>query len=152
MSHAVAISLCSAIELSLNEWGGNCESRMITWTRLGLSSRGWHCFMNCSAWEVDSPHVCVSGAYRCGNLEPIYRPLSPCSESAGYCIRYLQRTFDLTGMISCIFLLLCCVVSLQYHLFPPCVNCFYRKERWWSPEPRPQCRFPESRFKPDGGD
>ena len=73
MSHAVAISLCSAIELSLNEWGGNCESRMITWTRLGLSSRGWHCFMNCSAWEVDSPHVCV----RCISLWESRTHLSP---------------------------------------------------------------------------
>jgi len=68
--------------------------------------------------------MCVSDAYRYGNLEPIivhYRPLSPRSESAGYYIRYSQRTFDLTGMINCNLL----AVVLR-GITPPC---FYRKEK-----------------------
>jgi len=70
----------------------------------------------------------MSDAYRYGNLELIivhYRPLSPRSESAGYYIRYSQRTFDLTGMINCILL----AVMLR-GITPPC---FYRKEKL-SPE------------------
>jgi len=92
--------------------------------------------MNCNAWEVDNA-TCVCQMHIAMGIS---NPLSPRSESAGYYIRYSQRTFDLTVMINCIFLLLCCVVSL--HLASIERKTDHQNQTGW----KPPCRFPDSRF------